>query len=32
MMSEETTYPDNDTAQEDNDVSEDTDRPLSYYL
>lgn len=32
MMSEETTYPEHDTAQEDNDVSEDTDRPLSYYL
>ena len=30
-MEEETTCPDNDTAQE-GDVSEDTDRPLSYYL
>src|SRR3712207_6877822 len=32
MMSEETTYPDNETAQEGGDVSEEADRPLSYYL
>lgn len=32
MMSEETTYSDNNTAQEDNDVSEEANRPLSYYL
>ena len=32
MMSEETIYPDNDTAQEGDDVSEEADRPLSYYL
>ncbi|WP_018108744.1 hypothetical protein [Bacteroides propionicifaciens] len=32
MMSEETTYPDNDTTQDGDDVSEEADRPLSYYL
>lgn len=32
MMSEKPTYPDNDTAQEGDDVSEEADRPLSYYL
>lgn len=32
MMSEETTYPDNDTTQDGDDVSEEADCPLSYYL